>query len=90
MLIPCEFVAGLCSNCGDSERGECEGWNPPEAKYQELMAAAKLALKAMNSLHVECRSFHHGRKDQMHELGECPPQARFEAAIEALRQAGVQ
>ena len=85
-VTPCEFVAGLCSNCGASERGECEGWVEPADRVQTLadqvealtkerdalMAAAKLALAALNqSVPGE------------YDFAEC-----FEAR-EALKQAGV-
>ena len=33
---PCEFVAGLCSNCGASERGACEGWIAPDDRVHSL------------------------------------------------------
>ena len=29
MTKPCKFLKGSCIYCGDTEQGECEGWNPP-------------------------------------------------------------
>jgi hypothetical protein len=30
----CEFSKGSCIHCGDTEQGECEGWNPPPKRKE--------------------------------------------------------
>ena len=35
-ITPCEFVAGLCSNCGASEKLGCEGWVAPAYRVKSL------------------------------------------------------
>lgn len=51
MTIPCEFTHGKCEHCGDTVKGECEGWNATDDAHIKLRAAAKLALYALESLH---------------------------------------
>ena len=34
--LPCEFKDGKCVHCGDTTRGECEGWTPPDPGLAEL------------------------------------------------------
>ncbi len=87
---PCEFVAGLCSNCGASEQLGCQGWVAPADRIQSLSdqvealtkerdalaAAAKLALDALDAF------------AEWEDMGD--PQRPATEAIAALRQAGVQ
>ena len=73
--LPCEFKDGHCVHCGDTEQGECEGWNtndePPYAwaidacskmwigEYAELDAKAE-AKRCGGT----CKAFPLFRKDQ--------------------------
>jgi hypothetical protein len=34
MTKPCKFLKGSCIYCGDTEQGECEGWNPPPKRKE--------------------------------------------------------
>jgi len=49
--------------------------------------ALKLALEAMESVTVECNNFHHPKKDQNHDWAKCPPVARWDKAITAIKEA---
>ena len=49
--------------------------------------ALKLALEAMESVTVECNNFHHPKKDQNHHWAKCPPVARWDKAITAIKEA---
>ena len=37
-IKPCEFNSGACVHCGDTERGECEGWVPETDELAALRA----------------------------------------------------
>lgn len=52
-ILPCEFVAGLCSNCGASERGECEGWVEPADRVQTLADQVEALTKERDTLQYE-------------------------------------
>jgi hypothetical protein len=49
--------------------------------------ALKLALEAMESVTVECNNFHHPKKDQNHHWAKCPPVAKWDKAITAIKEA---
>ena len=56
-VTPCEFVAGLCSNCGATEQLGCEGWVAPADRVQSLAEQVDALTKereALTANHKEC------------------------------------
>jgi hypothetical protein len=49
--------------------------------------ALRMALEAMESVTVKCNNFHHPKKDQNHHWAKCPPVARWDKAITAIKEA---
>lgn len=47
---PCEFVAGLCSDCGASEQLGCEGWVAPADRVQSLADQVEALTKERDAL----------------------------------------
>lgn len=52
-----------------------------------MIEVLKQMQEALESATVDCSNFHHAKKDQNHNLGECPPVIRWHHAIEAGKQA---
>ncbi len=52
-----------------------------------MIEVLKQMVEALKSATVDCSNFHHAKKDQNHNLGECPPVIRWHNAIEAGKQA---
>ena len=76
-VTPCEFDEGHCIHCGDSGKGECEGWVEPE-----FLAAVRILKDEIEALTKE-RDFlvMAYTADQMQAYGQaCRAQALEEAA----------
>ena len=69
-VTPCEFVAGLCSNCGESERGECEGWVAPDDRVQSLADQVEALTKERDEYKLLGDAIAAGHKECVRCLGE--------------------
>ncbi len=52
-----------------------------------MLEVLKQMVEALKSATVDCSNFHHAKKDQNHNLGECPLVIRWHHAIEVGKQA---
>ena len=49
--------------------------------------ALKMAIKAMENSIVRCKDLHHAKKDQHKDSGQCPVEQRWNATIQACKEA---
>ena len=49
--------------------------------------ALKMAIKAMENSIVRCKDLHHAKKDQNKDSGQCPVEQRWNATIQACKEA---
>ena len=89
-VTPCEFVAGLCSNCGASEQLGCEGWIAPDDRVQSLADQVEALTKERDTLMTAAKLAWVAIVELRYSNSTDKSRSVSEFAVQAMRQAGVQ